>query len=288
MSTKTQLIKELRNRTGAGVLDCREAILNSGSDIEKSIIWLRKKGLASVHRKAIRDAREGVISIVHDNYSATIIELNSETDFVSKNKKFLDLADFIVKRGHRFYNNNLKQFLASYNDDSISIQQHIDQHIALFGENIVLKKVHKLHVHDKGKIISYLHQKLSHNAGKIGVLVALEGDINNEIEQFGKNVAMHIAALKPLGLSIESIDKVIVNNEKTILTEQVLRSKKNSNIIEKVISGKMKKFFDQVVLLEQKFVIDGKTKVNEAIRDLQLKHNCVFNISGYVRYEAGI
>ena len=287
MTIRINLIKELRNRTGAGILDCKEAILNNDSDIEKSVIWLRKKGLASVGKKASRDTREGVIAVVADDYTATIIELNSETDFVSKNIQFLNLADLIVNKAHKSKHTNLEQFLGSYDCDSISIKERIDQHISIIGENISLKKFNKLSIVNKGKIISYLHQKSSDHSGRIGVLVAIEGDINNEIEKFGKHIAMHIAALKPLGLSIENIDQTIVDNEQNIITEQVLKSKKPNNIIEKVIKGKMRKFFDQVVLLEQTFAVDGSTKIKKVIEDLKIKHNCTFNISGYIRYEVG-
>lgn len=139
-----------------------------------------------------------------------------------------------------------------------------------------------------GIIIHYLHNKSSPNVGKIGVLISFEGDINNEIKKFGKELAMHIAASRPIALSIASIDKDIVNRERNILRSQVLEQKKSPVIFEKIVEGKMKKFFEESILLEQKFVIGGKTKVRDIIKNLQLKHNCDFRISKYIRYEVGM
>ncbi len=286
MSISASLIKELRNKTGAGMLDCKKALLETNSNIDDAVAWLRKKGLASAGKKAGRETSEGVIAINIDGNNATIIELNSETDFVGKNEKFLNLAKKVVKSAHDYEGVEVEKFLESGNHDSTPINELIAEHISIIGENISLKKINKIGV-SKGKIISYIHNKLADNIGKIGVVVALEGDVNDEIEEFGRQLAMHIAASKPMALNVESLDKDVVEKEKDILRDQALQSGKPANVVEKMIEGRIRKFLEEIVLLEQAFVIDGKTKINKVIEDLKSKNNCDFNISGYLRYEIG-
>ncbi|RST69973.1 translation elongation factor Ts [Candidatus Aquarickettsia rohweri] len=286
MSISASLIKELRNKTGAGMLDCKKALLETNSNIDDAVAWLRKKGLASAGKKAGRETSEGVIAINIDGNNATIIELNSETDFVGKNEKFLNLAKKVVKSAHDYEGVEVEKFLESGNHDSTPINELIAEHISIIGENISLKKINKIGV-SKGKIIPYIHNKLADNIGKIGVVVALEGDVNDEIEEFGRQLAMHIAASKPMALNVESLDKDVVEKEKDILRDQALQSGKPANVVEKMIEGRIRKFLEEIVLLEQAFVIDGKTKINKVIEDLKSKNNCDFNISGYLRYEIG-
>ncbi|MSO13890.1 translation elongation factor Ts [Rickettsiales endosymbiont of Trichoplax sp. H2] len=286
MSISASLIKELRNKTGAGMLDCKKALLETNSNIDDAVAWLRKKGLASAGKKAGRETSEGVIAINIDGNNATIIELNSETDFVGKNEKFLNLAKKVVKSAHDYEGVEVEKFLESGNHDSTPINELIAEHISIIGENISLKKINKIGV-SKGKIIPYMHNKLADNIGKIGVVVALEGDVNDEIEEFGRQLAMHIAASKPMALNVESLDKDVVEKEKDILRDQALQSGKPANVVEKMIEGRIRKFLEEIVLLEQAFVIDGKTKINKVIEDLKSKNNCDFNISGYLRYEIG-
>jgi elongation factor Ts len=286
MSISASLIKELRNKTGAGMLDCKKALLETNSNIDDAVAWLRKKGLASAGKKAGRETSEGVIAINIDGNNATIIELNSETDFVGKNEKFLNLAKKVVKSAHDYEGDDVEKFLESGNHDSTPINELIAEHISIIGENISLKKINKIGV-SKGKIIPYMHNKLVDNIGKIGVVVALEGDVNDEIEEFGRQLAMHIAASNPMALNVEGLDKDVVEKEKDILRDQALQSGKTANVVEKMIEGRIRKFLEEIVLLEQAFVIDGKTKINKVIGDLKSKNNCDFSISGYLRYEIG-
>lgn len=286
MSISANQIKELRNKSGAGMLDCKKALEENNSNIEDAIAWLRKKGLASAGKKAGRDTSEGVIATYIDGNNATIIELRSETDFVGKNDKFLGLADKVVKSAHQFEGNDTNQFLASGEHESTTIKQLIAEHISIIGENIILKKIGKFSV-SKGKMIPYLHNKLSDSIGKIGVIVALEGEVNDEIEAFGRQLAMHIAASKPMALNVESLDQNVVEKEKNILREQALESGKPANVVEKMIEGRMRKFIEEIVLLEQPFVIDGKTKIKKVIEELKSSNNCDFNVTGYLRYEIG-
>ncbi|MFK7760523.1 MAG: translation elongation factor Ts [Candidatus Midichloriaceae bacterium] len=286
MSISANQIKELRNKSGAGMLDCKKALEENNSNIEDAIAWLRKKGLASAGKKAGRDTSEGVIATYIDGNNATIIELRSETDFVGKNDKFLGLADKVVKSAHQFEGNDTNQFLASGEHESTPINELIAEHISIIGENIILKKIGKFSV-SKGKMIPYLHNKLSDSIGKIGVIVALEGEVNDEIEAFGRQLAMHIAASKPMALNVESLDQNVVEKEKNILREQALESGKPANVVEKMIEGRIRKFLEEIVLLEQPFVIDGKTKIKKVIEELKSSNNCDFNVTGYLRYEIG-
>ncbi len=286
MSINASMIKELRNKTGAGMLDCKKALEETEANLEEAITWLRKKGLASAGKKAGIETSEGVIATLIDGSKATIIELSSETDFVGKNEKFLNLADTIVKNTHNFKGDSLSQFLESGIHNSTPIKDIIAEHISIIGENILLKRFSKISVQN-GKLIPYIHNKLADNMGKIGVVVALEGEINKEVEEFGKQLAMHVAASKPLALSQESLDPTIIEKEKSILKEQALSSGKSAGVVEKMIEGRIRKFLKEIILLEQPFVVDGKTKIKKIIEDLKNKTNCKFTVSDYIRYEIG-
>jgi len=286
MSISASLIKELRDKTGAGMSDCKNALDETNADIEEAIAWLRKKGLASAGKKAGRETSEGAIAAFVDGNRATMIELSSETDFVGKNEKFLGLVATVVKNAHHFGDDAIAKFLEHSIDGSSTINELIAEHISIIGENIVLKRLCHLNVQN-GKVLSYFHNKLADNTGKIGVLVALEGDVNEEIEEFGKQLAMHIAASKPAALNLESLDQNLVEKEKDILRSQALESGKSPDVVEKMIEGRIRKFLEEIVLLEQPFVMDGKTKIKKIIEDLESKNNCKFTVSGYVRYEVG-
>jgi len=283
MLINSNLVRKLRNKTGAGISDCKKALTENNSNIDKSIVWLRKKGFVSAAKRSGRDSSDGVVAIVTNSNYATIIELNSETDFVAKSEKFIKLADMIVEKAHAFEGNNLIKFLASCYHGLVTVQDIINEHITVFGENIVLKKIGKIYI-ENGTVASYLHNKLSERVAKIGVLVALKVEINHQVKEFAKQIGMHIAAMKPLALSIETLDQKIIENEKNIFRAQVLENNKITGIMEKIVENKMKKFIDQVVLLEQTFVIDGKKKIKKAIEELKTKSSCSFNIEEYLRY----
>ena len=286
MPIKTDMIKELRHKTGAGILDCKEALKETNANLEEAIVWLRKKGLASAGKKTGRETNEGVIATFIKDNKATVIELSSETDFVSKNEKFLALANSVVKSTHNFEGDSLSRFLESGIHNKTPIKDVLAEHISIIGENILLKRFAKVNAQN-GKLIPYIHNKLADGIGKIGVIVALEGEINEEVEAFGKQLAMHVAASKPIALNQESLDPTIIEKEKNILKEQALTSGKPVDVVEKMIEGRIRKFFEEVVLLEQPFVVDGKTKIKKVIEDLKNKTNCKFTISDFIRYEVG-
>ena len=280
------LIKKLRNKSGVGISDCKKALEENNKNVKDAIIWLRNKNLIHADKKSFRETNKGLIAINIDDDHATIIELSCETDFTSKNEKFLTLTNKILKKVHEFDGDNLQKFINSSKFKTDSVRQIIVDHIAIFGEKITLKRIDKLRVKN-GKIISYMHNKVSNNIGKIGVLLALEGNINYEIEKFGKHLGMHIAALNPMSLNIESLDYKFLDKEKNTFRNQAIENKKPINVIEKIVEGKMKKLYESIVLLEQTFVIDGKTKIKNVIQNLRLKQKCNFNVLKYLRYQVG-
>lgn len=283
MSINASLIKELRAMTGSGMMDCKEALVENKGDIEESVTWLRKKGLSSVQKKADRAANEGVVAVYLNGKDATMVEVNSETDFVGKNEKFLSLVNIIVESAHNFKGNSVEDFLKDgVSSDGKSIQELISENIAVIGENIVLGKLSKLHV-DSGEIIAYLHNKLSDNIGKVGVLVGIEGEFNDKVSEIATNIAMHIAATKPASLTKEDLDQKILDNEKAIFIEQAKQSGKPDAVIEKMVKGRIQKFINESVLLEQNFVMDGKTKICDVVKNAEKETGCKFQISGFSR-----
>lgn len=267
------LIKQIRETTGCGIADCSKALKENGGDIEKSIDWLRKKGLSSAAKKTGRVTSEGVIATTIQDNKASLIEVNSETDFVAKNDKF---QEFVSK---------LADESITYGDDIAKFQSDNDgkikEMIGVIGENITIRRLSSLSV-NSGTIVSYLHNKISDNMGKLGVLIALESDIaKDKLEDLGKQIAMHIAATKPEALSIESVSPERLSRETDVLKEQARASGKPENIIEKMIQGRINKFYEEIVLLEQNFVMNDKIKIKDLIADFAKENNGQLAISNF-------
>jgi len=272
------LIKKLREATGCGIADCNKALAENGDDFEKSVDWLRKKGLSSASKKAGRVASEGVVAVAISGNKASVIEVNSETDFVARNEKF---QEFVAKVS--------KEALA-YGDDIAKFQADKDEEvkgqIGVIGENINIRRIASLSV-SNGLVVSYIHNAIAPNMGKIAVLVALESAAPKEkLEEFGKQVAMHIAAAKPDALTIESVDPAKLSRESEILKEQARASGKPESIIDKMIEGRIRKYYEEVVLLEQLFVMDDKVKIKDLVAKFA-KENGETKISGFKLYILG-
>ena len=282
------LVKELRTKTGVGMMDCKKALKECNGDLVKASEWLRKKGLATAGKKSAREAKQGVIAIHIEDNEAVIIELNSETDFVSKNEKFLDLADNIAKLALKFYNGNLADFLQlKYLDKNDTVEQEIAGNIAIIGENISLKRIKKITVKE-GIIAHYIHNKVTDTIGHIGVLLSLDSAVSKEkLQELGKQLAMHIAAVKPESLTINELDSTFVEKEKKVLREQAKESGKPEQVIEKMIEGRMRKFYEQVVFVEQPFIIDGKTKVANVIKAVEKDSGNKISLSSFARFAIG-
>ena len=266
------LVKELREKSGAGMMDAKKALLETDGDLEAAQDWLRTKGLLKAEKKSSRVAADGLVGVrVHEN-EGMMIELNSETDFVATNKEFTDLVDLILDEGFGITD---KDKLLNKSVSGKNIQEIINNKIATIGENISLRRV----ISFKGSnIYSYLHNSVSKDCGKIGVLVSLEG---NKDDDFGKKLAMHIAATSPLAMTENDLDSDIVDREKKIISEQLISEGKPADIAEKILSGKLKKFYEENTLLNQKFVMDPDSSISQVLE----KNNQV--LINFVRFKVG-
>ncbi|NDB82376.1 MAG: elongation factor Ts [Alphaproteobacteria bacterium] len=279
------LVRDLREKTGAGMMDCKKSLLETSGDFEKAIDWLRAKGLSAAAKKADRVTAEGLTALYVKGKKGAVIELNSETDFVARNDQFQSLVTQIVEVAPDC------EDLNSLNETSLSsgklIKEEIVSSIGIIGENINLRRFGRISV-ENGLIASYVHNNVAQNMGKISVLVGLETtSTSSEVANVGKQIAMHIAAAKPLVLNSSDLDPSLVERERSIFMEQSKDSGKPHNIIEKMIDGRIKKFYQEVVLNEQVFVVDGKTQISELLSELSKKIGTEVKISSFIRLELG-
>ncbi|MBS0236078.1 MAG: elongation factor Ts [Proteobacteria bacterium] len=280
-------VKALREKTGAGMLDCRNALAESGGDMEKAVELLRKKGLSSASKKAGRIAADGTVACYTEGLSGCAIELNSETDFVARNEQFQKLAAKIARAALRA-DDNIENFKASKPQGfAATIQDEIIEHIAKIGENISLRRAARISV-QQGAVVQYIHSAIADGMGKIGVLVALEssGD-QTKLQAIGRQLAMHIAAAAPEALDVSDLAATRVEKEKDILREQSLASGKPPEVIEKMLEGRIRKFYEEVVLLEQIFIMDNKTKIGTVIDDFAKSLGSPVKLKGYIRFVLG-
>ena len=281
------LVKELREKSGAGMMDCKKALVECEGKFEDAVDWLRKKGLSAAAKKSGREAAEGLVAIAVEGNKASIIELNAETDFVARNEKFQvltkNVAQVALSGGH-----DVEQLRAAgYPGASQNIAEAIADHIAIIGENMNLRRVGHLHV-TNGVIAAYVHNAISEGLGKIGVLVALEstGD-KTKLMELGKKIAMHIAAARPESLDISSVDPAALEREKQIFADQARNSGKPDSIIDKMVEGRVKKYYQETVLLEQVFVMDNKTPISEVISNAAREIGAPITLKGFLRFELG-
>ena len=266
------LVKELREKSGAGMMDAKKALLETDGDLEAAQDWLRTKGLLKAEKKSSRIAADGLVGVKVQQNEGMIVELNSETDFVATNKEFINLVDLILNEG---FGVEEKDELLSKSIAGKPLQELINSKIATIGENISLRRTTCL----KGaNVYSYVHNSVSSDCGKIGVLVSLEG---KQDDDFGKKLAMHIAATAPLAVSEKDIDTNIVNRERKIISEQLSAEGKPADIAEKILSGKLKKFYQENTLLNQKFVMDPDSSIKQV-----LENNKQMLVS-FVRFKVG-
>ncbi len=279
------LVKELREKTGAGMMDCKKALAETNGDMEAAVDWLRKKGLASAAKKAGRAAAEGLVAVSSNGTSAAVIELNAETDFVSRNDGFQAAASAISKVA--LNGNGDLEALKATDLGGKSVQDTVTSLIASIGENMELRRYAKLSV-TNGVVATYVHAALVPNMGKIGVLVAVEstGD-KAKLEELGKQVAMHVAAARPESLSIEDMDPAIVKRERDVFADQAKASGKPADIIEKMVEGRIRKFYQEAVLLEQAFIMDPDQTVKAVIEAAAKDLGTPVKVTGYVRFELG-
>ena len=257
------------------MMDCKSALAENNADIDLAFQWLREKGIAKAQKKSTRDANEGLVSIMSNDKGTAIVEINSETDFVSRNNDFHSLVKDITKL-----------ILNSKNDyDSVKneISNIINDAIGIIGENIVYKRSSYI----EGNTYSYVHNSLGENLGKIGVILTLETEKDIDLKDVGKNICMHIAATNPKSLDEETLDSKIIEAEKNIIKEQLKETGKSDDIIEKMLNGKMNKFFEEVVLLKQKYVIDPSLTISKLLDNISSEKGAKVAINSFIRYELG-
>ncbi|MRI84009.1 MAG: elongation factor Ts [Nitratiruptor sp.] len=287
MAITAAQVKELRARTGAGMMDCKKALQEAGGDMEKAIEILRKKGIAKAAKKADRIASEGTIAVevAPDGRCGTIVEVNSETDFVAKNEEFQELVNRV--KSH-IATSGVETVEALYEStiDGVTFEEYMKAQIAKIGENIVVRRFDRICVQEgPGLVSGYLHM-----GGKIGVIVAAACDKEETCQQIQgilRDIAMHIAAMNPRYLDAESIPAEVIEKEKEIARAQLEKEGKPANIIEKIIPGKIKKFIEENTLLGQKFVKDDKKSVQQALEEAAKAAGGSAKIVGFVRYELG-
>ena len=285
MTVTAALVKDLREKTGAGMMDCKKALVEVNGDFESAIDWLRTKGLAAAAKKAGRVASEGLTAICVDGNKAAAIEINSETDFVAKNEVFQQMVQEVAKIAVSC--GDLEDLKNAKVKSGKSVNDEVIANVATIGENLNLRRMESLSVNE-GVIVPYVHNAIKDNMGKIAVLVALESNADkSKLSELGKQIAMHIAAARPECLNKESVDPELVQREKDIFTEQSRASGKPDNIIEKMIEGRIRKFLEEIVLLDQTFVIDGKSKISDVVANFAKEVGTSVTLKSYVRFELG-
>jgi elongation factor Ts len=281
------LVKDLREKTGAGMMDCKKALGETNGDLDAAIDWLRKKGLSAAAKKAGRVAAEGLVAVAIKDNAGAIVEVNAETDFVARNPQFQALASGIATVALTAGEDVAALEAAAFPGTGRNVKDEVTQAIATIGENMTLRRARVMKV-EGGVVVAYVHSALAEGLGKLGVLVGLKSSGKREVlEQIGKQIAMHIAATNPQSVSTKDLDQSLVERERTVLTEQAAGSGKPADIIAKMVEGRIRKFYQEVVLLEQTFVIDGETPVGKAIEKAAKDAGAPIELAGFVRFQLG-
>jgi elongation factor Ts len=281
------LVKELRDKTGAGMMDCKRALSETSGNVEGAVDWLRTKGLAAAAKKAGRVAAEGLIGTSIAGVTGALVEINAETDFVARNDKFQALVRSIAELA-RERGDDVEALKAEpYPGTGRGVADELTHHIATIGENMALRRARRLTVKN-GVVAGYVHNALVPGLGKIGVLVALEstGDADR-LAALGRQLAMHVAAANPQYLDVASVDPAALERERSVLREQALASGKGDAIVDKMVEGRLRKFYEEVVLTEQIFVVDGETRVAKVIEAASKEMKAPVKIAAFVRYALG-
>jgi elongation factor Ts len=274
------LVKDLRETTGAGMMDCKKALVESDGDIQGAIDWLRKKGLSAAAKKSGRVASEGLVGVALAPGKAAMVEINAETDFVARNEAFQEFVETVAKLALETGEDVEALKAAAYPGTGRTVAEEIVHLVATIGENMTVRRVAVIEV-PGGVAAAYIHGALKPGLGKIGVIVGLSGKADEAIETLGKQIGMHVAATRPDALSITEVDPATLEREKAVLSDQARASGKPEAIIEKMVEGRVKKFYEDVVLLEQVWVHDGESKVKAVVEKAGAK------ITRFVRFHLG-
>ena len=281
------MVKDLREKTGAGMMDCKQALTENDGDMEKAIDWLRAKGLSKAAKKSSRAAAEGLVGVVTGGNRAALVEVNSETDFVARNEQFQQMVGEIAKLALEAKGDIDALKAAAFPGADKTVEEYVKEMVGTIGENMSVRRTAYLEV-PEGVVVSYMHNQAAPGLGKIGVLVALEsaGD-TARLEELGKKLAMHVAAAAPLALSEDEIPADVAERERAVYMEQARESGKPENIIEKMVEGRMKKFFKESVLMSQIFVMDNETPIEKVVKNAEAEAGAPVKLAGFVRMQLG-
>ncbi len=281
------LVKDLREKTGAGMMDCKKALNETDGDLEGAVDWLRKKGLAAAAKKAGRIAAEGLVGVQVDGTRGAVVEINSETDFVARNDVFQGFVTEVAKLAVGTDGDVETLGAAAYPDTGRTVAEELTHQISTIGENMILRRAGVIAV-DAGAIGAYIHNVQAPGLGKIGVLVGLRSTGESAVlERVGKQIAMHVAAANPQAVSRDDLDPGALEREREVLSEQARASGKPEEIIGKMVEGRLRKFYEEVCLLEQIFVIDGESKVRAVIDAAAKEAGAPIEVTGFVRFALG-
>ena len=281
------LVKELREKTGAGMMDCKRALSETSADLEQAVDWLRKKGLSAAANKAGRVAAEGLVGVYLEAQKAAIVEVNAETDFVARNDGFQEFVGNVCKIVLEQGGELNAVVAAPYPGNDRTVAEEVTHNIATIGENLSIRRCESCFV-EEGVIAPYIHSVTTPGLGRIGVLVTLgSGGDSEKLLSLGKQIAMHIAAARPQWLNITDVDPATLDRERKVLSEQARASGRPDDVIEKMVEGRMRKYYEEFVLLEQTFVIDNQTKIAKVLKDAEENLGTPVRISHFVRYALG-
>ena len=284
-NVSASMVKELRDQTGAGMMDCKAALSETGGNLEAAVDWLRKKGLSKAAKKAGRVAAEGLIGVAVAATKGILVEVNSETDFVARNDLFQGLVKMIASAALDA-GSDVDKILAA-KVGSTTINEAIAETIAKVGENMTLRRADSLSV-GKGVIASYVHNSVTDGLGRIGVIVALQSAGKaDELKAFGRMVAMHVASANPQAIDPSGLDPATIEREKGVLTDKAKAQGKPANVIEKIVESGLKTFYKEVCLLDQGFIFDDKKNVAQAVKEAETRAGAPIKIAGFVRFALG-
>lgn len=280
------MVKDLREKTGAGMMDAKKALIEVGGDMEAAVDWLRKKGLATAAKKSGRTAAEGLVAVAISGTKAAVLEVNAETDFVARNDQFQGFATKAAELALEAKGDIGALANAAY-EAGKNVQEKLTSLIATIGENMSLRRTQSLEVKD-GVVVGYVHNAINPGLGKIGVLVALEsaGD-KAKLEALGKQIAMHVAAANPQFLTSADVTPEAIEREKNVIRDTAKASGKPADIIEKMLEGRMRKFYEEICLMDQVFVMDGETKISKVLENAGKDIGAPVTLAGYVRFQLG-
>jgi elongation factor Ts len=278
------MVKELREKSGAGMMDAKKALEEVNGDMEAAVDFLRKKGLAKAEKKSSRTAAEGLVAIVSEGTTGAVVEVNSETDFVARNEQFQAFVKNVAVKATNV--ENIEELKAA-DYEGKSVQETLTNLVATIGENMSIRRMEKLSV-SEGSVVGYVHNAVAPNLGKIGVLVALESSGDKAaLDALGKQIAMHVAAAFPKYLKRDEVDAAEMEREKNVIRDAALAEGKPAEIVEKMLDGRMRKFYEEICLLDQTFVIDGETKISKLLENAEKEVGAPVALTSYARIQLG-